>query len=152
ANKYINDAGHGGKDPGAVAKGNVEKEYRLEATLYINKRLAEHGIESGCSRYKDETLDENSRVAKVRNYKYCISHHYNAGGGTGAEFIHSIYSDGKFEKMLKEEFENAGYPVRRIFDRKGTNGDYYYMHRRTGKCRTTIVEYDFVDGANSEKI
>lgn len=149
---WINDAGHGGKDPGAVSKGNTEKVYTLEAELYVHKRLKEHGINNDVTRSSDVTLDENPRVNKVKNYKYCLSHHFNAGGGTGVEFIHSIYSDGKFEAILAEEFKKAGYPVRRIFDRKGASGDYYYMHRRTGSCRTTIIEYDFLDGANSEKI
>lgn len=149
---WINDAGHGGSDPGAVSKGNTEKNYTLEAELYVHKRLKELGIDNDVTRSSDVTLDENPRVNKVKNYKYCLSHHFNAGGGTGAEFIHSIYSDGKFESILAEEFKKAGYPVRRIFDRKGVSGDYYYIHRRTGACRTTIIEYDFVDGANSEKI
>ncbi|MGG1575024.1 hypothetical protein [Fictibacillus sp. NRS-1165] len=57
--------------------------------------------------------------------------------------------------MLKDEFEKAGYPVRRIFCRpseKTKGRDYYFMHRDTGAVAMTIVEYDFVDGANSEKI
>jgi N-acetylmuramoyl-L-alanine amidase len=149
---WINDGGHGGKDPGAVSHGNTEKVYTLEAALYVDKRLGEHGIGSHCTRSKDETLSVSARTSKVSKYKYCISHHYNAGGGDGAEFIHSIYADGKFEHTLKDEFEKAGYPTRRVFCKKGTNGDYYYMHRQTGACRTTIVEYDFVDGPQAEKI
>lgn len=153
--KWINDAGHGGSDPGAVAKGNTEKVYTLEAELYVHKRLKDHGINSDVTRTSDVTLDENPRVNRVKSYKYCLSHHFNAGGGNGAEFIHSIYSDGKFEKMIADEFKKADYPLRpkTNYTRKGSNGqDYYYMHRRTGACRTTIIEYDFVDGDNSEKI
>lgn len=154
---WILDAGHGGRDPGAVAKGNTEKVYTLEASLYINKRLLEHGIGSECTRYKDETLDEDQRVAKVKKFKKCMSNHLNAGGGSGIEVIHSIYSDGKFEHMLIGEFRAAGYPVRPrpVFFRSLPNNpkqDYYFMHRRTGNCRTTIIEYDFVDGPQSEKI
>lgn len=150
----IQDPGHGGTDPGAVAKGNIEKVYTLEAALYVNKRLLEHAIESECTRYKDETLEESPRVAKVKKFSHGISHHFNAGGGSGAEFIHSIYGDGKFEHTLAEEFKAAGYPLRPkpVFCKKGTNGDYYYMHRRTGSCKVSIVEYDFVDGPQSEKI
>ncbi|MEH7389667.1 N-acetylmuramoyl-L-alanine amidase [Bacillus sp. JJ1474] len=155
--KWKQDAGHGGKDPGAVAKGNIEKVYTLEAALYVNKRLIDHGIESECSRYKDETLDEDQRVAKVKKFNKCMSHHLNAGGGSGIEVIHSIYSDGKFEHLLIEEFRAAGYPVRPrpVFFRSLPNNpkqDFYYMHRRTGDCRTTIIEYDFVDGPQAEKI
>jgi N-acetylmuramoyl-L-alanine amidase len=151
---WIQDAGHGGADPGAAAKGNIEKNYTLEATLYVDKRLGELGIGSHCSRTSDVTLEEDDRVAKVSKYKYCISHHFNAGDGDGVETIHSIYADGKFEHNIIDEFKEAGYPIRNrsVYFRKGLNGDYYYMHRRTGKCRTTIVEYDFVDGPNADKI
>lgn len=153
--KWKNDGGHGGSDPGAKAKGIIEKEYTLEAALYVDKRLKEHGIDSGLTRDKDVTLEPNTRTAAVRASKapFALSHHYNAGGGAGAEFIHSIFSDGKFEHMLADEFKKAGYPVRRVFCREGKNNkDYYYMHRETGYCRVTIVEYDFVDGPNAEKL
>ncbi len=155
--KYIQDPGHGGTDPGACAKGNIEKNYTLEAATYVNKRLATHGITSDMTRTSDITLDETPRVNKVKSSgaKQCLSHHFNAGGGEGMELIHSIYSDGKFEKLIADEFKNAGFPLRprTIFTRKGSNGqDYYYMHRRTGAVSTTIIEYEFVDGDNAEKI
>lgn len=151
----INDGGHGGKDPGAVANGIHEKEYTLEASLYVDKRLKEHGIKSGYTRDKDVTLESSDRTTKVKqsNAPFGMSHHFNAGGGAGAEFIHSIFSDGKFEHMLADEFRKAGYPVRRVFCKAGKNGkDYYFMHRETGACRMTIIEYDFVDGPNAEKL
>jgi N-acetylmuramoyl-L-alanine amidase len=154
---YLQDGGHGGIDPGANYNGNIEKVYTLEAALYVNKRLANHGISSGVTRYRDVTLEEDDRVSFVKRSgaKRCLSHHFNGGGGKGVEFIRSIYSNGKFEKLLAEEFQKAGYPLRpnTIFIKQGKDGrDYYYMHRRTGSVQTTIIEYEFVDGDNSEKI
>ncbi|MEH7223243.1 N-acetylmuramoyl-L-alanine amidase [Bacillus sp. JJ1566] len=152
---WIQDAGHGGSDPGAVANGNTEKIYTLEAALYVDKRLAEQGIVSDLTRSGDVTVNPEPRTSKVKKYKKCISHHFNAGGGSGVETIHSIYSEGKFEQLLIEEFSKAGYPVRPrpVYTRKNSSGgDYYYMHRLTGACRTTILEYEFVDGPQSEKI
>ncbi|CAM4013329.1 N-acetylmuramoyl-L-alanine amidase [Mesobacillus zeae] len=153
--RWINDGGHGGTDPGAVANGIIEKVYALEAARYVDRRLKEHRLTSGLTRSGDETLDSGPRTKRVRDSKakFGMSHHFNAGGGSGAEFIHSIFSDGEFEKMLAEEFKKAGYPVRRAFDRKGNNGkDYYFMHRETGSCNMTIIEYDFVDGPNAAKL
>ncbi len=152
---WIQDAGHGGSDPGAVANGNTEKTYTHEAALYVDKRLAELGIASDMTRSGDVTINPAQRTSKVKNYKKCISHHFNAGGGSGAETIHSIHSDGKFEQILIEEFRKAGYPIRPrpVYTRNNSSGgDYYYMHRLTGSCRTTIIEYEFVDGPQSEKI
>lgn len=152
---WIQDAGHGGSDPGAVAKGNIEKVYTLEAALYVDKRLADHGIASDVTRASDVTLDEDPRVAKVRKYKKGNSHHFNAGGGSGVEVIVSQYSDQKFAKLVIDEFKKAGYPVRprAIFTKKLSGGkDYYYMHRRTDNCHVNIIEYDFVDGPQADKI
>lgn len=151
----INDAGHGGNDPGAISNGNIEKKYTLEAALYVQKRLKELGFDNDVTRNEDITLSNSERTNKVKQYQYCISHHFNAGGGSGAETIHSIYADGKFEQLIIEEFKKAGYPVRPnpIYSKKNSKGkDYYFMHRETGNCRVTIVEYDFVDGPQSEKI
>lgn len=151
----IQDAGHGGKDSGATFNGNIEKEYTLEAALYINKRLKELGLENDCTRTTDITLSNDDRTAIVKKYKYCISHHFNAAGGSGAEAIHSLHSDGKFENLIIEEFKKAGYPIRptAVYSKKNSQGkDWYFMHRDTGSCKTTIVEYEFVDGLQSEKI
>lgn len=57
AKKYIQDAGHGGTDPGACANGIIEKVYSLEAERYVDRRLKEHGISSGLTRSGDETFD-----------------------------------------------------------------------------------------------
>lgn len=154
---YINDGGHGGTDPGAVKNGNVEKVYTLEASLYVDKRLKEHGIKSTNTRTTDIGLDSVKRTNIVKNSgaDFCLSHHFNGGGGSGFECIHSIHSNGAFEKILVEEIKSAGYPLRNrpIFTRKGTNGaDFYFMHRMTGAVQTTIIEYEFVDGPQSEKI
>lgn len=146
---YINDGGHGGTDNGASAFGQLEKEWTLEASQYVDKRLAQHGIESGVTRTYDRTLNPDKRTKIVRDSgaKYCYSHHFNAfnGEAKGAETIHSIFSDGALAQLIADEFKKAGQNVRRVFDRKGRNGDYYYMHRETGKVETIIIEYFFLD-------
>lgn len=153
--RWIQDAGHGGYDPGAVHLGQEEKVWNLEAATYVNDRLNEMGISSTLTRHQDTSLSNSERTNIVKQYDKCISHHFNAGGGRGAEFIHSIYADGKFESLLKEEFTKAGYPYRRTFTRTYPNRnhlDYYFMHRETGQCRVTIVEYDFLDGPNRKQL
>lgn len=152
---WIQDAGHGGKDPGAVANGNIEKNYTLEAALYVNKRLNELGINSTCTRMGDVDLEENNRVNMVKNYKKCISHHFNAGGGSGVECIVSKNSNQQLAKQIINQFKENQLPIRpkSVYTRQLVNGqDYYYMHRRTGNCDVIIVEYDFVDGPQSDKI
>ena len=49
---YI-DAGHGGKDPGAVANGLKEKDLNLKVALFLGKYLKEYGCEIKYTRTTD---------------------------------------------------------------------------------------------------
>lgn len=152
---WIQDAGHGGSDPGAISNGNVEKDYNLEAALHVNGRLKEHGIDSTCTRTEDIALSNNERTNMVKQYKNCISHHFNAGGGSGTETIHSIHSSPDFANMVIDELRDANYPVRpkAVYSKENSKGqDWYYMHRDTGSCKTTIIEHEFVDGPQTAQI
>lgn len=155
--KWRHDGGHGGKDPGKVVTGVQEKTYTLEASMYVAKRMNEHGVDSDTTRTSDVTLTNFDRTSKMKGAVKGISHHFNGGGGNGVEVIHSIYADGEFEKLIIDEFKKAGYPVRQrpIYTKtlsSNPSQDFYFMHRDTGSCRVTIVEYDFLDGANIEKL
>lgn len=159
--QVINDAGHGGFDGGASAKGLIEKVLNLEASTYVNSRLNELGIKSTVTRSTDVPLrngnNNSERTNKVKNSgaKVCFSHHYNAGGGNGAEMIVSKYSDKKLATMIINEMKAIGHSIRpkSVFTRVSNNGnDYYYMHRETGSVETIIIEYDFLDNRNNDKI
>ncbi|MCA0989088.1 N-acetylmuramoyl-L-alanine amidase [Guptibacillus algicola] len=144
----IIDAGHGGIDPGACAKGIKEKDWTLEVSLHQQLFLKKLGVQTILTRSEDKGLTPGNRTNLVKRSggSICISNHFNAGGGTGAEVIHSIYSDGMLATAAGEALKEAGMPLRRIFSRKGSdNRDYYYMHRLTGTVETIIVEYGFLD-------
>lgn len=152
--KFINliiDPGHGGKDPGGGSnKYFKEKDLVLKISKYQQKRFKEMGYYVKLTRNSDEYLDSIPRTNRVKNSgaKYCISNHINAGGGEGAETIHSIYSNNKLAKIILDELVKEGAKYRRVFSKKGKNGDYYYMHRMTGSVETVIVEYGFADNKN----
>lgn len=144
--------GHGGSDPGAQGNGIIEKALTLDAGLYLFKRLGELGVKRAITRDTDIYIAPNDLAAMVKNSgaKYCISPHINAGGGDGAEVIHSIKNDGKFAKIIAEELEKAGQNIRRVFSRRlndvpTSNVDHYFMHRETGNVMTNIVEFFFLD-------
>lgn len=144
------DAGHGGKDSGALGDSVKEKDWTLKMSLYQYERLKELGVKVGITRTGDQTLDPNPRTALVKNKaRYCMSNHFNAfnGEARGVETIHSKYSDGKTAKALGLLIsETSGLPFRRAFKRTQSNGDdFYYMHRMTGNTETIIVEYGFID-------
>lgn len=153
----ILDAGHGGSDGGASANGIIEKEFTLKVTLYQYERFKELNIPVALTRSKDETLDWKPRTTRVKasGAAHCISNHFNAGGGAGAEIIHSIFDkNSAFPSLAMNELIKVGMKERRIFSRKNSSGsDWYYMHRETGAVKTYIVEYGFVDNKqDAEKI
>lgn len=146
----IIDPGHGGVDPGAVAAGELEKNWTLKISLYQRDRFKQLGIPVSMTREDDRTLDSGPRTSIVKNSgaKYCISNHLNAGGGDRGEVIHSIYNDGKLANRIKDALVDAGQTAVKVYSResgKAKGKDYYYMHRETGSVTTIIVEYCFID-------
>lgn len=143
--ELVLDAGHGGKDGGANKADRREKFYTLMITLYEYKRFKELGVDVGLTRDNDKELEPDVRTALARKGKYCISNHLNAGGADRAEVIHSIYNDGKLANLIKNELIEVGQNDVKVYSRKGSNGDYYFMQRETGSTVTLIVEYCFID-------
>lgn len=144
--KLVLDAGHGGKDSGAVSQFGREEDYNLLITKYQYKRFQELGVSVAITRLEDRDLTEDQRVKAAQQGEFCISNHLNAGGGDRAEVIHSIYDNGRLANLIKEQLQSVGQSSVKVYCRKGSNGqDYYYMHRRTGKTITNIVEYCFLD-------
>lgn len=143
--KLVIDAGHGGKDPGAVSKWGREEDWTLKIALYQYKRFKDLGIKVGITRTTDKDLTEDQRVALAKEGDYCFSNHLNAGGGDRAEVIHSIFDDGKLANEIKKYLLEAGQNAVKVYDKEYNDGDYYYMHRRTGATKTNIIEYSFID-------
>jgi N-acetylmuramoyl-L-alanine amidase len=89
--RIVLDAGHGGKDPGAVAINLQEKELNLKITQKILKHFCHYPVEFILTRASDYTvsLEERCIIANQEKADLFLSLHVNAGGGTGFEsFIH----------------------------------------------------------------
>lgn len=81
------DAGHGGRDPGAVGNGIQEKDIALTVSLGIKQRLEagyQH-VQVLLSRSTDIFLELRDRttMANRAGADILISIHCNAGGGQG---------------------------------------------------------------------
>ena len=139
------DAGHGGSDPGAVKGNRLEKDWTLRITNYQLKRFKELGFFVEATRTSDRSIAQGDRVAHAKKANYCISNHLNAGGGNRAEVIHSIHSKGELAHKIAKALIDTKKNTVNVYNRAGVKGDYYYMHRLTGKTETNIVEYCFLD-------
>ena len=146
----IIDAGHGGADNGSSGNGLLEKNINLKMSLYQYKRLKELGANVDITRTTDKNLSSTKRTNMIRNnYDICISNHFNAfnGKARGVETIHSYLGGKQLASDLASAIvKTSGIPLRRVFSRRLKNGkDYYFMHRLTGRTRTVIIEYGFID-------
>ncbi|MFT4146566.1 MAG: N-acetylmuramoyl-L-alanine amidase [Mobilitalea sp.] len=91
------DAGHGGKDAGALSKGSkyLEKDVNLDILLYLQKLLEKEDIKVYYTRNEDETVFLNPRVnlANAVNCDYFISIHCNANTVSSPNGTEVLYYD-----------------------------------------------------------
>ena len=87
--RIVVDAGHGGSDPGAVNGNLREKDFTLEAALYMYDRFQELGVPVAITRDTDRTLTRSERLSTMTDTfgndenVIILSNHINAGGGEG---------------------------------------------------------------------
>ena len=151
------DAGHGGADPGAVSSGLQEKDFTLEASLYMADRLKELGIPVVLTRDYDENISREERLRRANeafggsSNAILISNHINAGGGEGAEVIYALRNNSTLAQSILEEIGSEGQIMRKYYQRRlpeDPSKDYYYIIRETTPMQSVLVEYGFIDNAN----
>lgn len=107
------DAGHGGKDPGAVGNGLKEKDITLAITLKAGKELERHGIKVGYTRKNDKTVNLNSRGPLANKYSADVfvsihtnAHNSNAQGVETYSFPNSK-NGARLAKLIQDEVLKA---------------------------------------------
>lgn len=114
--KIMLDAGHGGKDPGALGNGLKEKDLTLRVVLKIGKKLEKTGYYLvGYTRKIDEYLSlmERANIANKFNADAFISVHINAAENITAQgyetFSYPTSSRGaRLSKDIHSEIIEAG--------------------------------------------
>ena len=154
------DAGHGGKDAGACANGLREKDINLVATLECRNVLVSHGVVVGMTRTTDVFYELNERCRMANNWgaNIFVSVHTNAGGGDGAEAIHSIHY-GTGTELAKnmvaaiKEYTPQNLRPRATYSKANSSGnaDYFAVIRNTNMS-ASIVEMGFIDSIDHEVI
>jgi N-acetylmuramoyl-L-alanine amidase len=87
------DAGHGGKDPGAVANGLREKDINLRMAKILGQELRQQGFEVHYTRTTDKfiPLEERTAMANAKNADLFISLHCNAHKDTSVKGFEVYY-------------------------------------------------------------
>lgn len=145
--KVILDAGHGGRDPGAVYQGRQEKDDVLALALAVGEILEQAGIDVAYTRTEDvyNTPYEKAVMGNNSGADYFISIHRNAtaapGGASGIETL--VYSKGgeaeRLAENINDELEDLGFQDRGITERPNL-----VVLRRTS-MPAVLVEAGFID-------
>jgi len=103
------DAGHGGKDDGAKARGLVEKELTLDLALRLDRVLRQRGYPTVLTRKEDIFLSLPMRAAIANGVKdpaIFISLHFNKGSGKGTYGVETYYAS---VKRPEDRFNRSGW-------------------------------------------
>ena len=94
--KVVVDAGHGGKDPGAIGNGLKEKDIVLSISKKVNSKLQSLGFKTVMTRSNDTYIPLSQRysIANNNNADLFVSIHANSAGAT-ANGIETLYKSSK---------------------------------------------------------
>lgn len=94
--KVFLDAGHGGKDPGAIGNNLQEKDINLAVTLKVGEILIRHEVEVMFSRATDVHLElhERTQKANLTNSDILISIHCNSAENRTARGVETFHYSG----------------------------------------------------------
>ena len=141
------DAGHGGRDPGAVYNGRQEKDDSLALTLAVGELLQERGIDVLYTRTTDvyESPYQKAMEANAAGVDFFISIHRNsspeANTYSGVESLVYNKSGIKLEmaENINEQLEAVGFVNLGVKERPGL-----VVLRRT-RMPAVLVEVGFIN-------
>lgn len=126
ARTIVIDAGHGGKDPGAISiNGYHEKEINLSMALQLEEALRQQGYNVILTRDEDVFVDlyERSRIANGLNADLFISMHANSNiksSITGLEVLYCPATSSEFK--LEDQYPFADFIYSGIIRNTGIPG------------------------------
>lgn len=146
------DAGHGGKDPGAVGNGLHEKNIVLTISQGIKQRLESdyEGTQVLVTRSTDvfHELKDRTSAANKAGADLLVSIHCNAGGGAGGfesfRYTSASAASRSFQNVLHTEIMAALKPYN-VNDRGQKAGNLHMV--RESKMPAVLTENLFIDVA-----
>ncbi len=141
---FILDPGHGGSDPGAVGPyGRHEANEVLDMAKRVGSYLIASGATVSFTRLSntDTSLANRVSMEKSGNYRYYLSIHRNAGGGTGVE---TFYYEGSSSGYNLANAVNSRVAAVTGWRNRGLKTNSLYVVRNT-RCPAALIELGFVD-------
>ncbi len=152
------DAGHGGKDPGAVNGSRKEKDDVLKLTNRLRDLLIEQGVKVSVSRTTDKYLTVSERVKRANNSgaDYFASLHRNSfssASAKGAEvWVYSKTSPDTVKKAqrIQDELVKIGFTDRKV--KKGAPSYNDFGVNRDTTMPACLIEIGFISNAGDNKL
>ncbi|WP_345240308.1 N-acetylmuramoyl-L-alanine amidase [Pontibacillus salipaludis] len=148
--KLYLDPGHGGKDPGAMGDGIMEKDINLDIALRIRSILLNNyeNVEVRMSRTDDRTisLTERTDEANAWSADYYLSIHCNAfdGKSNGYEdFIHNSLSNSSITAKYQDIIHDEVMKINGLKDRGQKKANFHVL--RESIMPALLTENGFVD-------
>lgn len=146
------DAGHGGRDPGAVGRsGSYEKTLTLDTAFLLKRELENRGAKVLMTRKNDTyiSLSIRSYQSKRSNADAFISLHYNsAPSNLVANGINSYYYHSK-DKNLATSIQKSMVTHTGLRDRGTKKGNFHVI--RENNKPAVLLELGFISDAREEQ-
>ena len=154
--KYIVDldAGHGGKDPGAVGNGLNEKDINLSVVLLVGEILKKKNIEVIYSRATDVFVELHHRTQKANTVKADVfaSIHCNSASNPlarGVETFH--YANSKESARLAKIVQDSLVATKLYSANRGVKtADFHVI--RASNMPACLVELGFINNIDDARI
>jgi N-acetylmuramoyl-L-alanine amidase len=144
------DAGHGGRDPGAIGSMIQEKDVNLKTALKLQKELEKQGFKVYMTRSKDEyvNLYDRAGMANGLGATLFVSIHANASASGSANGVEVLYSNDSMSggKGLATEIQNEMVRTLRATDRGVVKRTNLVVLRET-VMPAVLVELGFLTNA-----
>ncbi len=153
--RIVVDAGHGGKDSGAVHSGvaaalGYESHRNFALANMIKAELEDIGAEVIMTRTSDVYLDSDNRRYTLKNAKadYCIAIHHdsaNASSANGFGAFHFNAWSSNAAKLVFERTKNTG-----IYNNNSSHTKlawHYFFLARAPYCPVVLTENGFISGS-----
>ena len=151
--RIILDAGHGGRDPGAVYQDRREKDDTLALTLAIGEILENRGVDVVFTRTEDiyDSPAQKANIANEAGGDFLVSIHRNAvptpGTATGIETL--VYADSgpraQMARNINAQLESLGFRNRGVIERPNLT-----VLRRS-RMPAVLVETGFIDNESDNE-
>lgn len=152
--KIAIDAGHGGRDPGAVYEGRQEKDDTLRLALAVGRILEDNGIDVTYTRTEDvyDSPYQKALIANRADVDYLVSIHRNAmpipGTASGIETL--VFQDSgpaaQLADDINEQLENVGFQNRGVIERPNL------AILRRSQMPAVLVEAGFIDNPTDNQL